>query len=408
MQVHDRCAQSMEPRVIGVSGGPPFDPQTSSGWAHQVFGEIERLGNLVGAVRGRPALVDWLEKGGAFSFDRRVWRHRFFGSMTRTSALARIISDAVASRRVRELQPEANAILQVTSWFPVDRLSVQPRLLRVLYIDTTAARYLERPDLPFSSRFRPAKQTVAFERSLFGRTDLILTASEWARASVIEHYGQDPGKVVAVGAGADATITHPPTEREWSPPKFLFVGMAWERKGGPFVLDAFAEVRERHPDAELWVAGPRRSQRDGPGVRWFGRIPPSDPAGQQAMHRLFRDATAFVLAPEYDPFPTVFREAMSYGLPCVGPDIGAIPEMLVDGETGFTFKPGDREAIADCMLRLAGDPGLARRMGEAGRTRFEQEFTWSVTVTRMLGSMQERLSAPEEAQRSLPVRDATP
>ena len=75
---------------------------------------------------------------------------------------------------------------------------------------------------------------------------------------------------------------------------------------------------------------------------------------------------------------------MYFGLPCVGTDAWAVPEMVVDGETGFTVPVDDLEALTDRLLRLLGDPGLAARMGQAGRARAERCFTWRMTVQRMM------------------------
>jgi glycosyltransferase involved in cell wall biosynthesis len=78
---------------------------------------------------------------------------------------------------------------------------------------------------------------------------------------------------------------------------------------------------------------------------------------------------------------------MFFGLPCIGTDAWAVPEMIRDGETGFTIPIDDLDAIGDRLLRLLSDPGLARRMGQAGRERAEKYFTWPAVVRRMLGTL---------------------
>ena len=77
------------------------------------------------------------------------------------------------------------------------------------------------------------------------------------RRSFVEDFGVAPGKVVAVGAGANLdALPEPPFERAPSPPRVLFVGLKFDRKGGPDLLSAFARLRADHPDAELWLVGP--------------------------------------------------------------------------------------------------------------------------------------------------------
>ena len=68
-------------------------------------------------------------------------------------------------------------------------------------------------------------------------------------------------------------------------------------------------------------------------------------------------------------------EAMSCRLPVISSRVGAIPEVVEDGQTGLLVEPGDPQALADAMERLAADPELMRRLGEAGRQRVLDKFT---------------------------------
>jgi glycosyltransferase involved in cell wall biosynthesis len=72
--------------------------------------------------------------------------------------------------------------------------------------------------------------------------------------------------------------------------------------------------------------------------------------------------------------PFAILEAMSAGLPVVGTDVAGIPEEIADGETGYVVPPGDADALAAAIGRLADDPARARAMGEAGRRRAAAEF----------------------------------
>jgi glycosyltransferase involved in cell wall biosynthesis len=65
-------------------------------------------------------------------------------------------------------------------------------------------------------------------------------------------------------------------------------------------------------------------------------------------------------------------EAMSVGRPVVGTNLGAIPEWLEDGKTGFLVEPGDPKDIADKIIKLLADPELNKMMGKRARSRAEQ------------------------------------
>ena len=76
-------------------------------------------------------------------------------------------------------------------------------------------------------------------------------------------------------------------------------------------------------------------------------------------------------------------EAMATGLPIVAIDVGGIPEMVVEGETGFLVPARDTAAFGERLARLAGDPDLRARMGAAGRARAQAEFGRGPMVERI-------------------------
>ena len=74
-------------------------------------------------------------------------------------------------------------------------------------------------------------------------------------------------------------------------------------------------------------------------------------------------------------FGLVYLEAMRAARPCIAARNGAATEIVVDGETGLLVDPLDPGEIAAAIGRLLGFPELARRLGQAGRRRYEQSFT---------------------------------
>jgi glycosyltransferase involved in cell wall biosynthesis len=76
-----------------------------------------------------------------------------------------------------------------------------------------------------------------------------------------------------------------------------------------------------------------------------------------------------------EPFPRVILEAMAAGRPVVATRSGGIPELVEDGATGILVAPRDKLELSQALVRLLEDPGLRKRMGEAGRQRLERFFT---------------------------------
>jgi glycosyltransferase involved in cell wall biosynthesis len=164
-------------------------------------------------------------------------------------------------------------------------------------------------------------------------------------------------------------------------PTVLFVGKEFARKGGDVLLAAFARVRERVPAARLVVVGPADVGGPAPdGVEVLGPLRKDVPAEWGRLVGAFAEADAFCLPTRYEPLGIVVIEAMYFGVACVTSDTWAMPEMVADGETGYVVPVNDAEATADRLARLLADPGLARRMGEAGRARAAERFSWAASA----------------------------
>jgi glycosyltransferase involved in cell wall biosynthesis len=369
------------PRMVGVAPGPPFAVGTFSGISLGLLGALRDREALVGAVDGYPRWLRRVEQLASFRRDGLHWRQRFYAGISPAGVQVREARSAVARRRAaREVREhDADALLQLTGWY---RPAVSG-VLRCSYHDGNLASYLARPDLLVERDSRTVRRLLAWERRLYDETDVIFTMSEWLRATFVEDFDQAPEKVFSVGGGSDLPAPEP-IARHWERPRFLFVGREFERKGGLELLRAWPAVRAARPDAELTVIGPATMQHALPaGVRFAGRIDRSTPAGREAFLSAYRDATAFVLPSLYEPFGIVLLEAMAQGLPCVAADRCAMPEIVSDGDSGRIADPGDPDALAGALLEVC-DPEVARRMGEAGRRRYLERFTWAAVADRVV------------------------
>ena len=80
----------------------------------------------------------------------------------------------------------------------------------------------------------------------------------------------------------------------------------------------------------------------------------------------------------------VLLEAMACGTAVVCSKVGGMPEIVIEGETGFVVEPGSPEALRKSLVRFQLDPGLARRMGDRARTDVLARFTWDAVARRCL------------------------
>ncbi|MFN8174374.1 MAG: glycosyltransferase family 4 protein [Solirubrobacteraceae bacterium] len=383
------------PRILGVIDGAPLDPATWSGSSRGLFRSLERRGALAGAVDAHVALLDTAARVASIAPGRRRWWQRYTGGAYALAGPLAAARTGLARRRAEHAGPAVDAVLQVGAWYDLTGLR-GPRL-RASYHDGNLATFLRRPDVALDSRSRSVRRALERERRLYERMDLILPMSEWLARAFVEDFGQDPAKVVAVGAGANIDELPAAPVRDagsQESPRVLFVGKGeFARKGGPQLRDAFAELRRSHPAAELWLAGPAPAPDPRPGERWLGRIDRRTTAGERELRRLYTAATAFALPSLYEPFGIAFLEAMAYALPCLGANGCAMPEIVADGESGLLSEPGDVAALAANLGALADDPARAVAMGRAGRRRLEERYTWDAVGGRITAEIGARLEA---------------
>jgi starch synthase len=384
---------SRPPGILVAAPGPPFDPVTWSGTSHHLLAALDRSGALAGAVDGWSRPLNLLEKATSISPSMARWRQRYLANSSPLSGVIRGAMTRGARRRAARLDPRPDVALQLGGWYDLGPAGAfQPRL-HAFYSDGNLALSLQRSDNLLSRRSRSVRRALDDERRLYDRIDVLMTMSEWLGRSFVEHFDQDPAKVVAVGAGANFSELPEGPERDFERPRVLFVAREFERKGGPQLLEAFARVREARPDAELWVVSEHAPPDPPTGVRFHGRIRRDTPEGEASMTRLYREATAFALPSVYEPLGIAILEAMAWRLPCLGSPRCAIPEMIEDGVTGLLAEPDDIEGLAAALLELISDPERAERMGEAGHRRYLERFTWDSVAERMVDTLARRLPA---------------
>jgi glycosyltransferase involved in cell wall biosynthesis len=222
---------------------------------------------------------------------------------------------------------------------------------------------------------------IDFQRGCYERARACCTYNDWAAKSVIEHYGQPPEKVRVVGVGVN-NPTRPPATRDWSQPRFLFVGLDWERKNGDRVLRAFSELRVRIPSAELNIVGghPRVELA---GVTGHGRLSLASADDRERIVDLFQSATCFVMPSLHEPTGIVHAEAGTAGIPSIGTTCGGVSTVI--GEGGRLVDPTSDEQIFAAMLELS-DPRVAERLGALALER-SRLFTWRKVAERLLRAL---------------------
>lgn len=224
---------------------------------------------------------------------------------------------------------------------------------------------------------QPSAAWLDCERAIYEEAAHVFTFGPKIRDFLTGSYGIAPGKVSAIGAGASVRPAQPPqtAPERYGRRNILFVGVEWDRKGGPELAKAFARLRQRLPDATLTIIGCTPDIHL-EGCRVLGRLP------LEALEAHFHEASCFCMPSRVEPFGVVFLEAMQFGLPVVSTTAGDIGAIVRDGGTGRLAAPRDSAGLEQALYEVLADPGTCRSMGLAALERGRQ-FTWEAVARRI-------------------------
>ncbi|MBE1875717.1 glycogen synthase [Myceligenerans sp. TRM 65318] len=270
------------------------------------------------------------------------------------------------------------------------------------------------------------------ERTAYLGASAIIAVSAGMRDDILRCYPElDPGRVHVVHNGidlagwrrpsgdaalaaADGTVRRLGIDPDR--PAVVFVGRITRQKGLPYLLRAAAglphdvqlvlcagapDTPELMDEVKTLVsglrearagAGPARAGRDG-GIVWIEQMLP-----REELVAVLAAGTVFVCPSVYEPLGIVNLEAMAVGLPVVATATGGIPEVVDDGVTGAlvpieqaddgTGTPLDPDRfvadLTEALNRVVADPARAAAMGEAGRRRAREHFSWAAIADRTM------------------------
>ncbi|MGO1165671.1 MAG: glycosyltransferase family 4 protein [Janibacter sp.] len=229
--------------------------------------------------------------------------------------------------------------------------------------------------------------------------DAVITLSQSMRSDIIGR-GVPADRVHVVPNGVDATAFAPRERRADLVEQYGLAGrfvfgyvsnLDHYREGQEYLIDAALALRQRGIDAVALIVGDgtRRAELEahalevgaGDAVVFTGRVPHDEVLDHYALLDLFVvprvDERAARLVTPLKPF-----EAMAAGLPVLVSDLPALTEITGDGQRGESFAVGDADALADALVRLAGDPQRRAELAAAGRAWVETERSWAANGER--------------------------
>jgi glycosyltransferase involved in cell wall biosynthesis len=208
-----------------------------------------------------------------------------------------------------------------------------------------------------------ARRVPRLARLVLARAEAVVCPSS-ALAADATRLGAGAVEVVPSGVDLPAEIGE-----EADPPRILYAGRLSREKG---VL----ELVEAGRGMKLVVAGDGPLRDRIPVARGF--VPRAE------LARLYAEAAVVACPSHREGFGVACLEAMAHGRPVVAGAVGGLLDLVVPGVTGILVEPQNVPALRAALERLLADPQLRRRMGEAGRRRAAEQFSWPAATRKTL------------------------
>lgn len=337
--------------------------------------------------------------------DRENRYHLFSSSFRDRFDLPQI--QGLANWRVRDYRfPNSlmNFLWDKVGGFPINLLlngievfhftgAIAPALKNIATVATVYDLYHVRHPESVEPRHRVSRQAL---KTNLNAVSGVIAISAFTKSDLVDSLGISPEKIEVVPLGVDTRIFRPlPGCAEYLKNRFaledeylLHVGTLENRKNLLPMLDAFNMIRARHPHLKLVLAGnpgkgfelireKMQKLNIEKSVRHLGYLD-----ADQDLPYLYGGASAFVFPSIYEGFGLPILEAFACGVPVAASNCTSIPE--VAGDSALLFDPLQPDDIAEKVLRILEDSGLAQTLTDKSAER-AKGFTWAETAKRTLG-----------------------
>jgi glycosyltransferase involved in cell wall biosynthesis len=226
----------------------------------------------------------------------------------------------------------------------------------------------------FRSQKPPLQRTI---RHFFCGSDHVVVMGEKWKQFVQKEIGVPGERISVIYNGVPEP--HASTELKGEPPLLAAMGLVGEVKG----TDVFIKALTALPAPVEWRAviggnGEVEKYRSmaeeaglGSSINFLGWV------DEQDVNLWLNRASVFVQPSRVENQPLAILEAFARGVPVIASSVGAIPEQVIDGETGLLVPPNDAEALRAAIERLLRSPDERKSMGAAARERYQQHFSIS-------------------------------
>lgn len=208
----------------------------------------------------------------------------------------------------------------------------------------------------------------------------------------------DANKVFVIPRGVDTEIFKPREGKDSSRKEFgvkeddiviLYVGRLDLVKGVDYLLRAAKEIILNYKNIKFLIVGDGslRGRYEALAKSFSNNV--IFTGFREDISDLMSISDIFVLPSLSEGAANVVMEANASGLPVIATEVGEVPQIVLNGESGFLVKPKDVDGLVIAFKKLINNPLLAKEMGEAGRKRIEEEYSWEIICNKIENAYQE-------------------
>lgn len=245
---------------------------------------------------------------------------------------------------------------------------------------------------------------VKMQGRVASRMPRVVVVSENSIKDIHNDMGVSYDRMRLVPVGVDPELFTPKPEVARQPGRLITTASAdVALKGLSYLLEAMAKLRTERDDIRLTIIGKPREGASADLIDKLGLRPYIDFVSgvpDERIVELYAEAELAVVPSLYEGFSLPAIEAMSTGICLVATDGGALPEVTgTDGDTVLQCKAGDAEALAATIRRGLSDPELRARVGEAGRRRVVERWSWKHCAQLTVDQYREVLAMPHNIEK---------
>jgi len=225
-----------------------------------------------------------------------------------------------------------------------------------------------------------------WQLKIYEKCSGVFTMSKWLANNLVTDTNLPKKKVHVVHTGAvivpDKSDCHLLERKKET--IILFIGRDFFRKGGDIVVEAFKILKKKYSSKlKLIIVGQKY---------WplKGEIPDGveliDDSPWEVIRNLYMMADLYCMPSRFEPFGLVFTEALSYGVPCIGSNLCAMPEIINPGINGYLLDNEDPENLAELMVKVFEDRDIKSKMKKLSK-HYREYYSWNRVAIDMVRIM---------------------